>query len=47
MWWITQKFADQRRPNNQSERIPKEPGQATAAQHPINEEHVLASDMLD
>ena len=47
MWWITQKFADQRRPNNQSERIPKEPGHATAAQHPINEEHVLASDMLD
>src|SRR6266566_4886632 len=47
MWWITQKFADQRKPNNQSESIPKEPGLATAAQHPINEEHVLASDTLD
>ena len=47
MWWITQKFADQRKPNNQSESIPKEPGHATAAQHPINEEHVLASDTLD
>src|SRR2546423_13821994 len=47
MWWITQKFADQHRPNNQSENITKKPGHANAAQHPINEEHVLASDMLD
>src|SRR2546421_501792 len=47
MWWITQKFTDRRRPNNQSESIPKEPGPASAAQHPITEEHVLASDTLD
>ena len=47
MWWITQKFTDRRRPNNQSESISKEPGHVSTAQHPINEEHVLASDTLD
>ncbi len=32
MWWITQKFADRRKANYQSNRISKEPGHASAAQ---------------